>query len=176
MITMKQAQCLYLLARDTSVGCIVEVGSYRGRSTIALALGVEAGNHNTPVYAIDPHEPFVGVLGGSFGPEDRAAFYRTMLVSGVYHRVRLINLSSEVVGPGWRQPVGLLWLDGDHRYESVRRDFEIWGAHLTAGARVAFDDALDPELGPARLIRELVSGDDWRESQQVDKMRVLQRA
>lgn len=60
MITMKQAQCLYLLARDTSVGYIVEVGNYRGRSTIALALGIEAGNHDTPVYAIDPHEPFGG--------------------------------------------------------------------------------------------------------------------
>jgi hypothetical protein len=56
-------------------GCIVEVGSYRGRPTAALALGSLSG-FQVPVYAVDPQEEFKGIYGGQFGPEDRGAFFR----------------------------------------------------------------------------------------------------
>jgi hypothetical protein len=109
-----------------------------------------------PVYALDPHESFTGVLGGEFGPEDRGAFYRNMLASGAYRKVRLINLGSDVVTVGWRRPVGLLWLDGDHSYEGVRADYLAWSPHLLADAVVALDDSTNPDLGPHRLVEELV--------------------
>src|SRR5580698_9485727 len=44
MVSLDVAELLYSLARDVSVGVIVEVGSYRGRSTVALALGSRAGH------------------------------------------------------------------------------------------------------------------------------------
>jgi hypothetical protein len=34
-------------------------------------------------------------MGERFGPEDRAAFFRTMLELGLYQTVRLVNISSE---------------------------------------------------------------------------------
>ena len=45
--------------------------------------------------------------------------------------VRLINLSSEVISVGWTKPIALLWIDGDHRYDSVVRDFKCWEQYLT---------------------------------------------
>src|ERR1700722_20931863 len=96
MVSLDVAELLYSLARDVDAGVIVEVGSYRGRSTVALALGSRAG-HGAPVFAIEPHESFHGPLGGDFGPEDRGFFYRAMLRSEGYREVRLINLSSEEV-------------------------------------------------------------------------------
>jgi Methyltransferase domain len=167
------ALLLYELARQVSSGCIVEVGSYRGRSTVALARGSAAGS-NVPVYAVEPHEEFVGVLGGVFGPEDRAAFFQTMLRTGAYRQVRLVNLSSEVLSGGWTVPVALLWLDGDHAYQSVRRDFDAWGPHLTAGCDLVLDDAADPELGPFRLAEELDSG-GWERVRQVGRVLHLRR-
>lgn len=151
-----EAALLWGLARSTTEGCIVEVGSFRGRSATALALGALAG-HGAPVYAVDPHEPFVGVLGGRFGPADRKAFFENTLRAGVVEAIRLVNLSSEVVAPGWNRPVGLLWLDGDHTYEGVARDWRAWRPHLLPRAAVAFHDSNDPQLGPARLIGEIVS-------------------
>ena len=68
-------------------------------SPSALAQGSLAG-HGAPVFAVEPHETFEGILGGSFGPADRAAFFRTMLTTSSYPAVRLVNLSSEVVTPG----------------------------------------------------------------------------
>jgi hypothetical protein len=172
-LSLDGALLLYELARLVSSGCIVEVGSYRGRSTVALARGSAAGS-NVPVYAVEPHEEFVGVLGGVFGPEDRAAFFQTMLRTGAYRQVRLVNLSSEVLSGGWMVPVALLWLDGDHAYQSVRRDFDAWAPHLTAGCDLVLDDAADPELGPFRLAEELGS-EGWERVRLVGRVLHLRR-
>ena len=110
MISLREADLLYRLAgRANGCGCIVEIGSYRGRSTVALAEGATS----SAIFAIEPHEVFEGVLGGSFGARDRAHFYRAMLRSGAYERVRLVNLPGRVVAPGWSEPVALLWIDGE---------------------------------------------------------------
>jgi hypothetical protein len=172
-LSLDGALLLYELARLVSSGCIVEVGSYRGRSTVALARGSAAGS-NAAVYAVEPHEEFVGVLGGVFGPEDRAAFFQTMLRTGAYRQVRLVNLSSEVLSGGWTVPVALLWLDGDHAYQSVRRDFDAWAPHLTAGCDLVLDDAADPELGPFRLAEELGS-EGWERVRLVGRVLHLRR-
>lgn len=167
------AVLLYRLASEVREGCIVEVGSYRGRSTAVLARGSEKG-HGVPVYAVEPHEPFVGPRGGEFGPEDRAAFFRNMVRTGAYRTVRLLNTSSEVVARGWREPVALLWIDGDHSYEGVRRDFDAWEPHLLPGCDLVLDDTDDPELGPQQLVDEL-TGAGWTEVVRVDRVAHLRR-
>ena len=153
MISEVEAEALMRLAAEVPAeACIVEVGSYRGRSTTALALG--AGG--APVYAIEPHESFSGLYGGEFGPADRRAFFANLLRAGVVEKVRLVNLSSEVASEGWARPIGLLWLDGDHTVEGVRRDYEAWARYLRPGGLVAFHDALDPQDGPAQTIERLL--------------------
>jgi hypothetical protein len=170
-----EAQLLFDLASNVSDGCIVEVGSYRGKSTVALGLGARAAKRGVRVYAVDPHEAFVGVLGGVFGPQDRLAFFQNMLRTGCAETVRLINVSSEVVSKGWEHPIGLLWIDGDHRYEAVRRDFACWAPFLVEKGVVAFHDSLDENLGPARLIAELVGSGTYQKVSQVEITTVLQK-
>jgi len=174
MTSLEEAKLLYELAREVRSGCIVEVGAYRGRSTVALGRGSLDG-HGVPVFTIEPHQTFTGVLGGRFGPADAGAFHRAMLETGSYHVVRLVSLSSEQVVPGWRLPVGLLWIDGDHRYEGVRRDFESWRPHLLRGATVVFDDASDPSIGPYRVISELLSTEDYEKVKESGKITVLRK-
>jgi len=169
-----ECELLFELASKTTDGCIVEIGSYRGRSTVALALGSLAG-HKAPVFAIEPHEPFVGVLGGKFGPADRSHFMTNVLAAGVTEIVRLVNLSSEVVTPGWRAPVGLLWIDGDHRYEAARRDYDCWEPFVIPGGLILFHDSLDPNLGPSRIIREISETGRFEIRQTVDLTTVLQK-
>lgn len=172
MISFQEAVCLYELAREVRSGCILEIGSYRGRSTVFLGKGSLDGA-NIPVFAIDPHATFTGVLGGIFGSGDRAIFYRTMLDNGCSGIVSLINLSSEFFSSQWKSPVSLLWIDGDHSYEGVRRDFYCWEPHLLPEAVIAFDDALDPNLGPFRLIEELVETMKYQILARVGKVVVL---
>jgi hypothetical protein len=171
MISEEELVFLERLAWEVAPpACIVEVGSYRGRSTAALAAGARA--KDTALFAIEPHERFTGVLGGSFGPDDRRHFFQNMLLAGATDEVRLVNLSSEVVAPGWRTPIGFLWLDGDHAYEGVRRDFAVWESHLADGAPVAFHDSNAPGVG--RLLLELVAA-GWRVDAVVGITTVLKR-
>lgn len=167
----KGARLLHDAAQKVRDGCIVEIGSYRGRSTVALSAGAPEG---VPVFAVEPHETFKGALGGSYGPEDRAAFYETMLRTGAWRNVRLVNLSSEIVTPGWNLPVALLWIDGDHSYDAVRRDVDVWMRHLTPDSALIFDDSRNPDLGPIRVIRELIA-EGWETAEDAGRIQALRR-
>jgi len=164
-------QLMELAAAVPSGACIVEVGSYRGRSTTALALAA----NGAPVYAVEPHESFEGIYGGNFGPADRRAFFENLLKAGVVEKVRLVNLSAEVLREGWEQPVGLLWIDGDHTLEGVRRDFEAFEHSLQPDGVVAFHDVHDPEGGPAQLIGELLAGGRYETLAEVERLVALRR-
>jgi len=148
------AERLFQEAAAVKSGCIVEIGSYRGRSTVALAAGARNGLKQ-PIFAIEPHEPFIGPRGGAFGPNDRRAFLQNLLGAKLVGMVRLLNATSEVVTPGWDKPVALLFIDGDHRYAAALGDFSHWRPHLINGATVIFNNAKGP--GPAQLIQELLA-------------------
>lgn len=165
-----EAELLHLhgLATRIRSGCIVEVGAARGRATAALALGSLAG-FRVPVYTIDPQEEFVGVYGGTFGPEDRGAFFQAMLRLRLYPVIRLINLSSEWLARDWPLPVRLLWIDGDHRYERVKRDLDCWPPKLHDEATIVFDDALDPAIGPYHVIEQLIADPSWQQGPIIGK-------
>lgn len=174
-IPLPDAELLRRLAQRSPAD-IVEIGCYRGRSTIALCLGAsEAEPGGFLVYSIDPHRRATGVYGGKFGPEDREAYYRNMLGSGLARQAALINLPSELVGPIWGSPVGLLFIDGDHRYEAVRRDVEVWRPHLLAEGVIVLDDASDVKGGPFRVVRELLESGAFETVEIVGKMHALRK-
>jgi len=136
-------ECACSVPRDQ---CIVEIGSYRGRSATALALGASCGG-GAFVYAVDPHDPFEGVLGGHFGPPDQEAMYRNLSWAGVGQWVKAVNLPSTMIASSWPHTnIGLLWIDGDHRYEAVRADIDLWYPHVVDGGIIALHDADTPDV------------------------------
>ncbi len=171
-LSLAETRLLRRRARAVTEGVIIEVGSFRGRSTIALSWGAREGGRDIPIYALDPHEKFTGAFGGEFGPQDRREFYANMLRTNSWENVRLINLSSEVVTPGWDKPVGMLWIDGDHEYAGVKRDFECWSPYLLPGAAVLFDDT--HRGGPKQLVEELLA-EGWKVTRKVGKIRCLEQ-
>jgi glycosyltransferase involved in cell wall biosynthesis len=176
-VTVHEAEYLRSLIRSCVAGARVEVGSFRGKSAVALCEGLPASgiNGEPMLYCVEPHRPFIGFYGGKFGPEDRGAFFRVMLKTKAYRRVALINSSSEVLSPGWREPVGFLFLDGDHTYAGVKRDFESWRGHLLTGALVAFDDSTNVECGPYQLIEELLAEGAYEIVGRTGKITTLRR-
>jgi len=66
-------------------------------------------------------------------------------------------------------------IDGDHAYDGVKRDFECWLPHLTPNPVIAFDDSKDPDLGPRKLIDELLADGRFEQIRQVGKVTVLRR-
>ena len=174
MLGNEETLALTELAATVSAGRIVEIGSYRGRSTVALALGVKAAGE-AEVVSIDPHFTFTGVYGGQFGPADRVAFFENLLRCGVADRVRVIELPSQEASRAWSSPIELLWIDGDHADEAVRRDFDEWEPHVVTGGMIALHDSADPELGPGRVVAAAVRSGRFEYVGRVEATTVLRK-
>lgn len=153
----KEADILFRLAKGTTgKGAIIEIGSWKGKSTTCLSLGSReaAGTHIT---AIDPH------TGSSeHGDVDTyAEFLENIKKNGVDDMVDPIRDYSHNVGKDWDKPVELLWIDGAHEYEYVLQDLEVWEPHLIEGGVIAFHDSTMP--GPWKVLEDhLYKGKKFR--------------
>lgn len=154
-----QGLALAKYAAAVDAGDIVEIGSYKGKSAVALAYGLRQSlsRDRIRLYCIDPHETFTGQLGGKFSIEDRRDFFKLMIETGDYKYAALINMPSDQIALSWTRPIGLLFIDGDHRYHAVREDFMRWVPHVLDGGIIAIDDSLNPNVGPTRLVAEMIA-------------------
>jgi predicted O-methyltransferase YrrM len=157
----REARFLMLAAAATPArGAIVEVGSFKGRSTVGLAI-VAQHYELGRVVAVDPHtspsgtDPDLGGLESSYD-ECRA----NLEAAGVADWVSSRRALSQDVARSWTGAIRLLWLDGDHEYESVRQDLALFRPHLAAGAVVVMHDTLGTYEGPLRVFVEDVLGCD----------------
>jgi len=176
-VSVEEGHALCRYAQAAANAVIVEIGSFKGKSAVALAHGQSQGANAQAgvIYCVDPHLPFKGFYAGVFGPQDRRDFYSIMLETGFYERVCLVNLKSAVASKGWDQPIGLLFIDGDHRAEAVNLDVASWLPHLIAGGIVIFDDAVDPAAGPRGAIETLLRTDQYEWVEQIGKMVALRK-
>ena len=154
-----EAECLALYdlaCRIPEDGVIVELGTYKGRSAVAMA---QSGR---TVWAFDRFQPesyFFNPL-----PDHRSGNFGADIVrqnAGRY-RVRVHILEADTVEAGryWqatnKPPFDLLFIDAGHEYEHVRADTMTWLPMVKDVGVVVFDDSIWP--GVMRLICEL---DDW---------------
>jgi predicted O-methyltransferase YrrM len=143
-MTDAQLRRLWQAARAAPAGAtVVEIGSFRGRSAIVLALGVGAGAR---VWAIDPHagsDRGPGEIAGSVdtGERDNAAFHANLAVAGVAERVEHVRLFSDAAHASVAGAIDLLHVDGAHRYAPARDDVAGWGARVRPGGRMLVHDS-----------------------------------
>ncbi|MBM3470423.1 MAG: class I SAM-dependent methyltransferase [Armatimonadetes bacterium] len=125
-------------------GSIVEIGSWKGKSTIWLASGSKAAGREK-VYAIDPH---TGSAEHGSGIWTFPEFEGNIRRAGVADRVVPLVMTSEQAVACWSGPVRLLWIDGAHEYDAVSRDFKMWEPYLIEGGVVALHDTIGWFVGP----------------------------
>ena len=174
----EEAQYLAFLASQTKGNAIVEIGSWRGKSAVALAAGACKQESSKPVmvYCIDPHSPFKGVYGGNFGSADRKHFYQTMLQAECTANVALVNLPSLQAAKGWSVPIGMLFIDGDHTEASVQKDIDAWLPHVVENGFVVFDDAKDKNIGPYHVVERMIANGSLKFSDDVGKTITLTKS
>lgn len=137
------ARLAFLAAQVPDDQVIVEIGSNRGKSAAFLARGSKAGN-GVKVHCVDLWE--TGGQGeynhlGFDQPETHETFRRQIADVKVKSMIVEHQGHSVEVGENWTGPkVGLLFLDGDHRYEAVAADLEAWIPHLAEEAFICFHD------------------------------------
>src|SRR5262249_13278144 len=122
---------------------VIEIGCWKGRSTLALACGLRARGGGT-VYAIDPHTGSEQTL-WECGPMDTYdAFVHNIERSGLTQFVKPVRATSHVARR--RVPENsahLLLVDASRDETAVLEYIDDWTPVLTDGAVIGFRDPLD---------------------------------
>jgi len=156
-LTENEARMLGTIAACTPArGTIVEIGSFKGKSTVMLAT-VAARYGLPPIVSIDPHNFNSAELHDlKAGPE--ASTYKDFLsnieAAGVASHVEPHRAYSIDMADAWKRPIRFLWIDGDHSYKGAKTDFDGFFPHVVPGGVVALHDALHVFSGPIRVFVE----------------------
>jgi predicted O-methyltransferase YrrM len=164
-MTAGQAATLFDAARRCPpAGRIVEIGSFRGRSTIVLASGAPTEAH---VIAIDPH------AGNDRGPQeidgyqeaandDHEVFLANLARAGVADRVHHLRMFSDEALQHVTGSIDVLYIDGAHRYGPALGDIRSWGDRVGAGGTMLIHDSFSSIGVTGAILRSLVAGSKFR--------------
>ncbi len=153
----------------------VEIGVYEGVTSCVIAASLAEGGL---LYAVDPFP--AGRLGIRYGK---------MVARSLLRRRSLLKRVVFVPMLSWEAAVQLeggfdfVFVDGDHSWEGIERDWDDWAGRVTPGGRIALHDTSvpphDPDvarLGSHRYYERHVRGDarfEWIDG--VDSLNVLRR-
>lgn len=153
-VRQEEGSILRHAAREVPVGqVIVEIGSYSGKSTSCLARGNSEG-HGVPVYAVDlwtagtsreerdfrVRQPNETVGDSKFHLPEVLAVFRARMAEYSDGLVRECMGASLEIAATFVGPIGLLFIDAEHAYETVRADFEAWSPKVAPGGVIALHD------------------------------------
>lgn len=149
---MKPEQLKWLARHATYCKRIIEVGSYRGRSTRAML-----DNSQALIWCVDAWD-YKG-RGGTVDQRDYAQFWKN--IAGVRDRVTIIALDSAEAakallndhGPG---TFDIIFIDGGHDYATVKGDIEGYRPLVKRGGLLCGDDYHSHWPGVVRAVDELV--------------------
>ena len=133
---------------------VVEIGSYQGRSTAALGLGLKRrrllerpDDSESRLHAIDPHTGDITEVNAGLNVDTWEIFNRNIDTVGIrglinVYRDLSVNAAQEFVDV----EVGVLFVDGWHTFDAVCEDFRSYLPFLNNEATVIFDDWEQPDI------------------------------
>jgi MMP 1-O-methyltransferase len=163
----REVEFLYRTATSCSRGVILEIGSFKGKSTVCLGLGSRAGSE-VPVYAVDPHIGSIEQQTTMKGRSSFKEFQTNVRRANLQDLVVPIVRKSADVARDWERPIGFLWIDGDHSYQGAKLDFEAFSPWVVDGGVIGFHDST--EGGVPRVVREAFTADQFSHIGLVDSI------
>jgi len=141
-----------------SLGALLEVGAYCGKSTIYL--GAAARQADSTLFSLDHHRGSEEHQAGEESHDERVVDSDTGLVDTLPHWRRTVaaaGLEATVVGivgdsrtvaAHWNTPLALVFVDGSHSPRAATNDYEGWAPRiLRRGLLVVHDVFPDPAEG-----------------------------
>jgi len=189
-LSEKEGERLRDLARQASkLGPCLEIGSYCGKSAAYIGSGCkESGG---VLFSIDHHRGSEEQQPGEeyFDPElfderygrvDTFRFFReTIEKMDLEDTVIPIVSVSSVVARFWNTPLGMVFIDGGHSYETVFTDYNCWAHHVIPGGFLAIHDIFpDPSKGgqaPYEIYKLALASGLFMELPMVETLGVLSR-
>jgi predicted O-methyltransferase YrrM len=186
-----EGQCLFKLALEAaaSIPCL-EIGSFCGKSTVYL--GAACKIKGVTLFTIDHHRGSEEQQPGQlyFDPEiydekkeeiDSFPILRaTIKEAGLEDTVVPMVTWSRVAARNWSTPLGLIFIDGGHSYETALSDYNCWNPHLIPGGYLIFHDIyLDPSKGgqaPYEVYKKAVKSGNYVELPMVNTLGILKKS
>ena len=150
---------------------LVEIGVMHGVNTALLRTVMSPEGTLT---GIDPHPR--GRLGVSF----ERAIARSEIAKHPRGHAQLLRQWSYEAARGWNAPIDFLFIDGDHSWVGIDRDWMDWSRHVAAGGIVALHDSRSvsgrEDLESVRYTNDVILKDPrFQTVEGVDSLTVLQR-
>ncbi len=153
-----------------SKGVIVEIGVMFGVTTRILLK-----HSNCHVYGIDP------IIPDSMNKNLIGSMEDINAVKLAYQKFIFIKDYSYNAVKGWGADIGYLFIDGDHLYEAVKRDFNDWFPHVMQGGVISFHDSAanrgGPKYwpGPSKFVDEILYDERLEYIKTVETMTIFRK-
>jgi predicted O-methyltransferase YrrM len=175
-MTFREAAYIFGLVRRLGAERAIEIGRWRGGSTILLAAAL--GPKGT-LWSIDNEEKEERLAAETLHERSYDDQTREFLARHGLRAELLVGDSRTIdVATG---EVDVVLIDGDHSYDGVRSDFERFGTRVRVGGAVLLDDAFPSppwtshEADVGRLVDEVVAAGDFRLAARIDHVAHLER-
>lgn len=139
---------------------IVEVGSLYG-GTLWYWLHMPSVRHVVSVDMVTDYAPYrddVLAARAQWHGWTAGKVSQLLALEGDSHDPAMVEHYREMVGA----PIDVLFLDGDHTYEGVSADFDLWAQLVRPGGLVAFHDTVVNGTRNEPGVRQLVNELKWR--------------
>ena len=152
---LRQCATLFYLAYTAAKtpGKIVEIGSFKGKSTCWMAKALQLADANEKIIAVDPHINTRDTRVVPVYKEESSfdAFLNNLKNCSVTQYVEPIKQTSQDAAKNYSQPIKLLFIDGSHLYDDVILDLKLWEPHLKNGGTLVMHDT--KPFGPRVEVR-----------------------
>jgi MMP 1-O-methyltransferase len=181
---------LFDVALEASrLGPCLEIGSYCGKSSIYLGAACKACN--TVLFSVDHHRGSEEQQPGEeyFDPDlfdvrayqmDSLPLFRKAICQfELEDTVVPLVCRSETAARAWATPLGLVFIDGGHAFETALTDYQSWAAHIMPRGYLLIHDIFqDPKDGgqaPWRVYQIAKDSGLFHELPMTKTLGVLQR-
>jgi predicted O-methyltransferase YrrM len=145
-LTQQEGKLLYGAALKAKKG-IVEIGSFKGRSSIFLAQGIVDGGRDIKLHCVDTFQDCFTCNGNFLAEFDKnTAEYKDTIVKHIGY--------SYDIKKTFKEPYDLLFIDGNHLQWHIWNDWICWASGMKTGRVFLHDVGM---RGPDNLHKVLKS-------------------
>lgn len=163
---------------------ICEIGSWLGRSSYVLAKAIK-NKKSSILYCIDPFNGTGDKYSSIIYKHDQNKLVNPLLVEfknnmesmGVSKVIKVIQGYSSNVINKFNKKIDLLFIDGNHNYDSVLKDFLLWLKLIKKGGYIVFHDVgASHTTGPKQVVEQKIVNDPmWGEQKLMESLYIAKK-
>lgn len=185
-LSIREAVGLYKLVQLVKGNnvTVCEIGSWLGKSSYILARSLER-HENGRLICIDPFNATGDNRSKKIYKHTEKKLKKSLLKTftdnmrrfGVLNQISTIQGYSHEIIKEFNTPIDILFIDGDHDYNSVLRDYKDWSKLVKKGGFIAFHDVGGSHVtGPKEVVElEIADNPDWIDHTLIDELYIARK-